>query len=109
MLPKKDRLTRQEYWKVMRSGKSVFGQNASVKFIKNNLDHSRYAVVVSSKISKKAVVRNSLRRKLYQVLSKRQNTGLDIVIFPQISMLNLDDAKIGVVLDQVLSKIPSLA
>ncbi|CAN5671113.1 hypothetical protein BH23PAT1_BH23PAT1_1120 [soil metagenome] len=53
---------------VYRHGKTVRGPMSALKFIANDRrDTYRLAVVVSKKVSKSAVVRNRIRRRLYEV------------------------------------------
>ena len=108
MLPKSRRLNRQQFWQVDQQGRSVAGSDCVVKFIPNGLGYSRWAVVTSTKLDKRAVVRNRLRRKIYAAAG-RVVLPADIIIFPRIAMLNLDDAKLNTAVDQVVSKISGLA
>ena len=64
--------------------KQVFGNKLfTLLYRKNGLDHNRYAFVVSRKVSKRAVVRNKLRRRLknYIILDEgRIAKGYDMVL-----------------------------
>ena len=52
---------------VYTNGKTVRGPLCSIKYIENNRrEVYRLAVVVSKKVSKSAVVRNRIRRRLYE-------------------------------------------
>jgi ribonuclease P protein component len=54
---------------VYRNGKVVRGSNCSLKYVSNNrITRYRVAVVVSKKVSKSAVVRNRIRRRVYEVV-----------------------------------------
>ncbi len=58
---------------VYRNGKTVRGPLASVKYVKNpRREHYRLAVVVSKKVHKSAVVRNRIRRRLYEVFRQQE-------------------------------------
>lgn len=110
MLPKNRRLTRQQFWQVTQKGHVVHGAWFMVKYAPNNLNYSRWAIVTSTKIAKKAVVRNKLRRQIYRILNTGHWTlNLDVIIFPRPAMLNLDDAKISAAINQMVSKISGLA
>ena len=110
MLPKERRLTRRQFWQVHEQGITDHGSQMTVKYIRNDVGYSRWAVVTSAKISKKAVVRNSLRRRIYRALStQRVARSVDAILFPKASMLNLSDAEISIELDQVVSKVLKLA
>ena len=70
MLPKKFRLTKQTDFKnIFKKGSKSFGKFFSIRYLANNLDNCRFAVVVSNKVSKKAVVRNRLRRQIRSILN----------------------------------------
>ncbi len=77
-LPKKYHLTRQkEFKKVYDSGKTVRNSFLFIKFLKDSsLKNSKFGIVVSTKISKKATVRNRVRRQISEVI----RTNLDRII-----------------------------
>lgn len=55
--------------RVYRQGQAVRGAQISLKYLHNNrADHFRVAVVVSRKVHKSAVVRNRIRRRIYEAL-----------------------------------------
>jgi ribonuclease P protein component len=96
MLPKKQRLTRKEIDKILKGGHTVSSPSFRVKYSINNISF-KVASVVSKKISKLAVTRNSLRREIYNsVLKHKEETkkleGLNLVVFMQkrIEKENLD-------------------
>jgi ribonuclease P protein component len=69
---------------VYQHGQVVRGPLCSIKYVHNDRRKTyRVAVVVSKKVSKSAVVRNRIRRKLYEAI-RRQETAItlpyDIVI-----------------------------
>lgn len=64
-------------------GKGVFGVCCGVKFRKNGLETSRFAVVVGTKVSKRAVIRNRLRRQIREVIRLRlgeMKPGFDVMV-----------------------------
>jgi len=68
MLPKKFRITKtKEIENVFKNGKSSFDQILGVKILKSSNDFSRFVVVVSAKVNKKAVVRNQIKRRLHEI------------------------------------------
>ena len=84
MLPKKNRLThRKDFDNTFKDGKGAFSDTLGIKFIKNNLENSRFGIVVSNKISKKAVTRNKIKRQIREAIHKNITEikkGLDIMI-----------------------------
>jgi len=87
MLPKDHRLRLEKEIKTLfAKGKSVFGLLIMIKMRPNRLPLSRFAVVVGTKISKRAVVRNRLRRQISAVVEKHLSQiapGFDVVFMPK--------------------------
>ena len=68
-LNKKNRLKRtKDFEGVFKRGKSIKGEFLFIRYLKNNLEFPRFAFVVSAKVSKKAVVRNRIRRILSEAV-----------------------------------------
>ena len=61
-------------------GKTIAGKLIFLKVYKNNLNVSRFGFVVSSKISKKAIIRNRIKRRLREVIKNFKPKGFDIII-----------------------------
>jgi len=84
VLPKKYRLTKKEIEKFFQREKVFYGRFVVLKKIKNFLPISRFGFVISQKISKKAVLRNKIKRRLNEVIQKilkEIKPGYDIVFF----------------------------
>ncbi len=109
MLSAKNRLhNRQDIEKVFRQGRGTHGQFLSVKFLPNNLNHSRFAIIVSKKVSSNAVERNRIKRQVREILRlnlKEIKTGLDIVLICYPTILGKKQNEIKEKLLDVLSKI----
>ena len=67
MLPKRQRVTRAFFSDIMSRGK-VFHSKAATLRILPTTNTSAFSVVVSKKIARRAVVRNTLRRRGYRAL-----------------------------------------
>lgn len=84
MLPKKYRLTRdKDFSLVYRLGKFFSAREINLKYTPNRLTVSRFGFVVSTKIAKKANVRNLLKRRLRAIIGahlKQLAPGYDVVI-----------------------------
>lgn len=71
MFPKRFRLRKKEdYHRLFKKGKRIRGSFLDLQFIKNNFSFYRVAVIVSLKVSKKATVRNKLKRRSREALKK---------------------------------------
>jgi ribonuclease P protein component len=84
MLPAKYRLRRKaDIELVFAKGKNTFDPLCGARVRKTNLPETRFAVVVGTKVSKLAVIRNRLRRRVREVIHHRLGdiaTGYDIVL-----------------------------
>ncbi|PJE50396.1 MAG: ribonuclease P protein component [Candidatus Yanofskybacteria bacterium CG10_big_fil_rev_8_21_14_0_10_36_16] len=97
-----------DFQKVIKNGKSVNGEFLFIKFVKNELDHSRFGIVVSSKVSSKATARNKIKRRISESISpiyKKQKTNLDIVVISIPRILEKTQKEIKSKLDEILNKV----
>ncbi len=89
MLAKQNRLSRTDFSKYFKTGKRTHSPAATLIISPNKEFHG--AVVVSKKVSKLAVKRNTLRRRVYTQLYnayKNKKTGVFIIILkPQFADL----------------------
>ena len=84
MLPQTNRLLRKkDFDNVWKNGRSAFGRLLGVKAIANNLGKNRFGIMIGLKVSKKAVKRNKIKRRLREIInasSPALNLGFDIVL-----------------------------
>ena len=81
---------RKDIDKVFCDGRSVFNKLFGLKAIRNEEKTNRLAIIVSTKISKKAVIRNKIRRRLREIVKKElisatNNYDLIIISLPAIA------------------------
>jgi ribonuclease P protein component len=89
-------MKKKEFEAVFRKGKTKAGKLVFLKILKNNQDDNRFGVVVSKKISKKAVNRNKIKRRLREIIRQAHiKPGLNIIIIakPEIIDKNYQDIK----------------
>ena len=83
MLPKQNRLKKEKDFKqVFKRGKSFQDNALSLKLTENSLKVSRFGFVVGLKVSKKAFLRNKIRRRLREIVKtnlSKTKTGFDVV------------------------------
>lgn len=94
MLPPGHRLHKKaDIERVFKRGRSVFSGGLGLRFASNDLSASRFAVVVSLKVSKKSNQRNLLKRRLREILRRDILPGLgrniDGVILTKAELLDL--------------------
>lgn len=70
MFERKYRLSkRNDFQSIFNDGQKKFNRFFSLRYKSNTLDNSRIAVVVSNKVSKKATVRNKIKRQIRSSIS----------------------------------------
>ena len=108
MLAKQHRLTKErDFKKVNASGQSFFSSLFKLKHVANNLEVSRFGIVTSAKLSKKAVVRNRIRRQVSEILRLNSNqivSGQDVVVWVKVSALGKDYQEVEEKLLALLNK-----
>ncbi|MFH1769546.1 MAG: ribonuclease P protein component [Parcubacteria group bacterium] len=107
-LSKLHRLTRKrDIDAVYQNGKTVKGSFFFVRFLKNDLNNARIAVIVSTKARKTNVERNSIRRKVQAVLGVDEllQSHFDILIIVVESILRKPADEIKTEIHKVIEKI----
>lgn len=88
MLPKKNRLKKKkDFERVFKEGRGFKEDFLFLKIAKNNLKNSRFGFVVSKNFSKKATLRNKIKRRLRAIIKVKLGKikkGLDgvLVVYP---------------------------
>jgi ribonuclease P protein component len=84
MLPKQNRLRKnKDFENIFKNSKSLRSAFVVFKTTKNNVNLNRFGFVVSCKISKKATIRNKVRRRLAEIvaaLSENMKKGNDVIL-----------------------------
>lgn len=97
MLAKDFRLRHEkDIARVLKSRAGAFDSACGVKMVKNGLGYSRFAVVVGTKVSKKAVYRNRIRRQYQEILRGMMQeiaSGFDVILLTAKPALTLDYAQ----------------
>lgn len=99
MLKKDSRIGKnKEFDRAFKLGQSFYGKFLSIKVVDNNLGRLRLGVLVSTKVSKKATVRNLIKRRVrnalrQSVISLRDGKDVVVVVFPLILDKNFQEIK----------------
>ena len=84
MLERKNRIRlNKEFDRAFKAGQSFYGKVFGFKIADNGLPVSRFGLMVGLKVSKKAVVRNKLKRQIRSIISQELpliKEGKDVVI-----------------------------
>lgn len=85
MLPRKNCLKKKkDFSKIFKEGKKIKGVFIYIKILPNNLLESRFGIIITKKITKKAVLRNRLKRRTRAVLKNilpKLNIKIDCIVF----------------------------
>ena len=81
MLRKEKRLTAREVRDILKRGRAVRGEGVAARYTEGT--GGKAAVVVSTKVARTAVVRNSLRRAAYRALQDSLPPKAHVVFFIQ--------------------------
>lgn len=88
MLKKINRLTKDKDFNNVFNpptggGRSGYDKTIGIKVASNNLEHNRFGILISTKVSKKAVERNKIKRQIRETIRLQQEKlkqGHDCVV-----------------------------
>lgn len=107
-LPKISRIKKQkEFDKVFKGGEIYKNSLFIVRVFKNNLNITRFGFIVSQKVSKKAVERNRIKRRLSEIAKTNSDnikSGTDILITALPATANKDFTEIKAGLENIFIK-----
>ena len=108
MLPPRHRLKRKkEIERVFKNGRGFKEDFLILKVVKNNLKDSRFTFVVSPKVSKKAALRNKIRRRLSELVRlkiKKIKKGIDGVLLATPGLEEKDFWEIEEAINKIFAK-----
>ncbi len=104
-------LKKKDFDKTFKQGKSFYGKFLGVKVLANKGEANRFGMVISSKVSKKAVERNKLKRQIreiLQLLNQKIKPGFDLVVITAPSILGQNYQSIKMELEKTFFKLKLL-
>ncbi len=108
MLPKSNRLNAdRDFSRLIKAGRFVHGRDLSLKGAANKLGLTRVGFSVGTKISKRAVVRNLLKRRLREIVRQelpRLSPGYDLLFMAKPTAVKLDFDGLKTAVAELLSK-----
>lgn len=108
MLSKQNRLKKKkEIEKVMRFGRAQAGEFLFLKWVKNGLEAPRFCFVVSKKVSKRAVQRNKVKRRLREAVKiflPQIKEKVDVAVFAKPEILPKEFSQIKDEIQKLLAK-----
>ena len=109
MLKKKNRIISSVAFKeIFTKGEVKENRYFKIVFKKNNLDYPCYGIVVSTQVSKLAVERNALKRKIRNILRDFLlvfSKGFDVAIIVKRNCLKISFLKLKESLQELLLKL----
>lgn len=104
MLPKQNRLKKKkDFEKVFKGGKIVKCQDLFLKYVPNDAEESKIGIVVSKKVSKRAVDRNKAKRRIreiFRLIDGRLKSGFNIIA---VAYPSINDKEFKVIKEQIES------
>ena len=98
MLPKENRLKKKrDFEQVFKRGIGLKEDFLFLKIKKNNFGKKRFGFIVSQKVSKKAILRNRIKRKLREIIREKLPSikpGIDGVLVAQPGLEKKDFSEI---------------
>lgn len=109
MLNKKNCLKKKkDFDKVAKKGKKIEENFLVLKFLANSPEEiTRIGFVVSQKISKKAFLRNKIKRRMREVVKnnlEKIKSGYDLIFFTKREIKEKDFLEIEKIIEQILRK-----
>ena len=109
MFARANRLTKtKDIEKVFKHGRSHYENILGIKAVSNGLNYNRFTVIVSLKVSKKAILRNRLKRQirsLLQIEEKQLKSGYDLAVVCLPESLNQEIKQLQQTLIKCLQKL----
>ncbi len=108
MLPFENRIKkRKDFERILKKGKLLHSEILTIKFLDNDLNRTRFGFVVSKKISKKAVTRNTVKRRLREQIRlklTKLKKGFDVIIIAKRDIVGKESKDIGRIIEELFSK-----
>lgn len=108
MLPKVNRLKKErDFQSLFRKGKGFKEGFLILKKRKNSLNYSRFGFIVGMKVSKKANLRNKIKRRLRYLVHKRLpeiKRGIDVILIAQPGLENKNFTEIETTINRIFGK-----
>lgn len=112
MLKNNQKISRKkEFDQIFKNGKSAYDKYFLVKILKNNQGQNRYSIIISTKVSKKAVERNKIKRRIKSIflkLEKKLELGYDVIVVCKKEILDIEYKEINNRMEKIFSKLKLL-
>lgn len=112
MLPKINRIKKKkDFDLIFKKGKNFKTSLLVLKLVENGLDFNRFGFIISKKVSKKAVVRNKIRRRVSEIIKNeniifKKPSDFVLIIMPSLAEKNFFETKEAI--KNILTKIKNV-
>lgn len=99
---------KKDFDRVFEAGQSFYCPILAIKSKKNDLEFNRFGIIISLKVSKKAVIRNKIRRRIREILKNnivKNKENRDFVIIVSKNIIDKDFQEIKENILKILEKI----
>ncbi len=99
MLEKKNRICLdKEFDRAFKTGQSFYAGILGIKAANNNLSETRLGLLVGLKVSKKAIIRNKLKRQIRAIIGQeipklKEGKDIVVIVLPPIIEKNFSEIK----------------
>lgn len=93
---------------LFKNGKSVRAESLSLKYIESKNEDYRLSVIVSKKVHKSAVVRNRIRRRIYEIVRKEKLSNPKASWRYDMAIFVYDDSLASISADDLNKRVCSL-
>jgi ribonuclease P protein component len=98
---------KKDFESVLKYGRNAKEDFLVLKFVPNNLTKNRFGIIISNKVSKKATLRNKIRRRIKAIILKKLlmiKKYFDIVILTRPGIQNKNFKEIEKTIEKVFTK-----
>jgi len=97
----------KEISKVFKLGRSYFLAGLGIKALENTSSFTRATVFVSKKVSKRAVIRNRVKRQIREILkaATKDTKACDLIVICQPAVVNMEFAELEKAIKQIIAKL----
>lgn len=102
MLAKENRLKKKKDFElVFKNGRILKSKNVFLKYLSSEVKERKVGFIVSKKVSKKAVERNKIKRRLREIIRKnkksiKENISIIIIALPSLKNVSFKEMEIEV-------------
>lgn len=97
----------RDFDRIFEKGRTIHSPEISLKYIANDLNNCRIAVIISKKTAKKAALRNKFRRQIKEIIRPRLKllSNLDLIFILKKPAIDLKYPELKILIENLVGKI----